>query len=146
MAVASCPPTVTFAPAITFSGVAPCSTTFTVTGCSVRSLGLATPPATVTGTSTDVPSGSSTFTLPWATSGTPGTVTEPSPSVSVAPCAAPLSSVIVTFAPLPTVKFTLWLPAFASSILAGLATPAASTVRVLPLIAVYPVAAAPRSR
>ena len=93
-----------------------------------------------------MPSGSSTFTLPWATSGTPGTVTEPSLSVSVAPCAAPPSSTIVTFAPLFTVKFTLWVPAFASSILLGVALPLPSTARVWPLIPAYPVASAFRSR
>ena len=73
--------------------------------------------------------------MPWATSGTPGTVTVPSPSVSVAPCAAPLSSTIVTFAPPFTVRATPGVPAFASSILLGVALPIPSTARVRLLIA-----------
>ena len=72
---------------------------------------------------------------PVATSGTPGTDTCVSLGPAVAVWDPLVGSLTVTVAPLSTVKLTLWLPAFASSILAGLATPAASTVRVLPLIA-----------
>ena len=145
-AVAACPPIVTVAPAIVFFGAVPCSTTLTVTSCSVRSLGLAAPFVTVTGTSTVWPFAVTvTVPAPVAISGTPGTVTEPSLSASWAVCVPLLPSFTVTVAPLSTVKVTPGVPAFASSICAGVALPLSSTARVLPLIAVYPAASAFRS-
>ena len=72
---------------------------------------------------------------PVATSGTPGTDTCVSLGPAVAAWDPLVGSLTVTVAPLSTVKFTLWLPAFASSILLGVASPLASTARVWLLIA-----------
>ena len=143
-AVTDWPPTVTVAFAMPV--VAPCSTTVTVTACSVRSRGVATPcSSTFTGTSTVWPPDATVTVPPVVISGTPGTVTEPSLSASWAVCVTLLPSFTVTVAPGETVKATLWVPAFASSILSGVARPPPFTVRVWPLIPLYPIAVAPRS-
>ena len=92
--------------------VVPCSTTFTVTACSVRLLGLAVPStSTVTGTTSFRVAPSfvaSTVTVPFFVgNGTFGSITLPSPSISATSYDVLLMlSTRVTVAPLSTVKVT----------------------------------------
>ena len=76
---------------------------------------------------------------PVATSGTPGTDTCVSLGPAVAVWDPLVGSLTVTVAPLSTVKLTLWLPTFASSILLGVASPLASTTSFT-VPSTYPIA------
>ena len=103
VAAEACAPTVTVAPAITFSGVAPASTTVTLTGhtfASERSTvaGSITPcSSTLTGTVTTL-SPFATVTVPAVGRGTSGTAAWPSLPV-VASCFFPSLPTMVTVAP-----------------------------------------------
>ena len=143
MVVPSCTPTVTVAPAMGTSGLAFFSTTFTGTARSVRSFGFISPFAsTVTGTSSFRVSPSTvavTVTFPSVGTGTLGSVTLPSPSVSVSVYDFPSLSTRVTVAPGFTPTSTGSNAFFSSSITPGFAWPAASTVSFTPVLERYPV-------